>query len=462
MKKIYMKFGLICLMVLGLVSCNNDDSETLFTDAPADRITQQSNELRDLLTAESNGYKGVYFPKNDEFGGFTFFMKFNTDGTVVMTSDFDTDTDLQSSSYEVRFGSTTELVFTTRNHIQKVSNPSLPGLTGTGFKGTSVFQYFGNNEGVITFRDVRNSDTGRFELTPSGLSNFNTESVAKVESSLAQRKNLLPRPTSSVFQVLKITNGNKESNFNFNYDASRLYASPRVLTEGDVIAFQEFNFGIAFSEDGLTISPPLEFDGVTYTDFTYDAVSSSYVSTVNGGTATILFNNEPAFIGDDVNQLLDLGPTGFLYRPGLGSNPLTSTGYDLLTAQINANLAGIGFSIVEFQLSLDFESDDCDTFLVITVRRKSDGAAFNAFYCFEKAVIQNRKLFLKYSGPSGGNGEFLETQLSPLIDFFNSSKGLIFSDEGSFSSSAASYTNRSGTFTSLDNPSIRVYGLFFG
>ncbi|MEN3325117.1 DUF4302 domain-containing protein [Mariniflexile soesokkakense] len=462
MKKIYIKFGFICLLFFGLLSCNSDNSETLFPESPADRIAQSNSELLNLLLAESNGYKGVYFPKDDEFGGFTFYMKFNADGTVNMTSDFDADTAIQTSSFEVRYGSATELVFTTRNHIQKVSDPDFPGLVGTGFKGTSVFQYFGNENGVITFRDVRNSSSGRFEFMPSNLTNFNTESVLKVQTSLAQRENLLPTPTSSVFQVLKIEKGNKVSNFNFNYDAFRLHASPRVLVEGTVISVQEFNFGIAFTEDGLIISPSLEFDGEAYTNFTYDDATSSYISTVNGTTATILFDNQPAFINEDVNQLLDLGPTGFLYRPALGSNPLTSIGHDAMITQVNANLGTIGFSFVEYQLVLDFESDDCDTFLFIRVRRNSDGATFSTFYCFEKAVIQDRKLFLNYTAPFGGNGTFLETRLAPIINFFNSSQGIIYTDEDSFSSSLGSFSNRAGTFTSLENPSIRVYGLWFG
>ncbi|WP_157207198.1 DUF4302 domain-containing protein [Mariniflexile maritimum] len=465
MKNIYLKFGLICLLFFGLVSCNNDTTESLFSDSPADRIAQKNSELLNLLLKENNGFKGVYFPKNDEFGGFTFYMKFNADGTVNMTSDFDAETAIETSSYEVRYGATTELVFTTRNHIQKVSNPDLPGLIGTGFKGTSVFQYFGNANGVITLKDVRNSETGRFELTPSGLANFNTESVQKVQSSLAQRQNILPKPTSSVFQVLKIKKGNKESNFNFNYDAFRLYASPRVLVEGDVLSIKEFNFGIAFTGDGLMISPSLEFDGESYTNFTYNAATSSYVSTVNGSTATILFDAEPAFISEDVNELLELGPTGFLYQPGLGSNPLTSLGHDNVLKQITTNFQTTGYgtwTVRQYQLIIDFESDNCDTYLYIQLVRAADGARFNSFFCFERGVITNRKLFLKYSGPTAGNSVIFEPLVMPLLNFFKSSKGLIYTDEGSFSSSAASYINRAGTFTSLDNPSIRVYGLWFG
>ncbi len=461
MKKIYINYWFICLVFLSFLSCNNDDGETLFSETPAERIAQRNSELQNLLLSQEQGYKGVYFTKNDEFGGFTFYMKFNADGTVQMTSDFDSETDIISSSYEVRLGTTTELVFTTRNHIQKVSETSASNTDG--FRGTSVFQYFSNDNGVITFRDIRNRDTASLVLEPTGFSNFISESVVKSEASLVQRQNLLPTPTSSVFQLLRIENGNGISNFNLNYNTEDLFASPRItLDDGSVT---EFNFGIAFTEEGLVISPALDFEGETYTSFIYDAVTSSYVSTVNGTTATILFDNEPAFISRDIESLAQLGPTGFLYRPRLGSNSLTSVGHDAMLQEISDNFAAAGlgaWSVNEYQLSIDFESDNCDTFVFIQLLREADNAAFNSFFCFEKGVITDRKLFLNYTGPTPGNSTFFEPLVMPLLDFFNSSQGLIYTSEGGFSSTLFNFTNSAGTFTSVENPAIRVYGLWFG
>src|SRR6056300_147827 len=207
MKKIYRNNWLICLALLLFVSCNNDDGEVLFDQSPADRLAEQNEVLLNLLTTEPQGYKALYFSKNDEFGGFTYYMKFNTDGTVRMTSDFDEDTDIQTSSYDVRTGTTTELVFTTRNHIQKVSNPDYPGLVGTGFKGTSVFQFFSEEEGVITFRDVRNTSTGILILTPTNFSDFDTESLASVETSLVNRENFTTSDAVTSFPFLSVENG---------------------------------------------------------------------------------------------------------------------------------------------------------------------------------------------------------------------------------------------------------------
>ena len=439
---------------MGLSSCSKEDDLTVFADSPADRITNRNSELNNLLLSQTQGYKAVYFTKNDEFGGFTYFMNFKADGTVTMTSDYNTETALRTSDYEVRLGTTTELVFTTRNHIQKVSETS--SLNTDGYRGTSVFQYFSNANGVITFKDVRNATTSSLVLTPTGFSDFKTESIPAAEASLAQRKNISPTPTSSVFQVLRIENSNGVSNFNLNYNAGDLFAKPRITFDDGSVS--EFQFGVAFTPSGLILSPALEYEGQTYTDFVYDAATSSYVSTVGGTTASILFSEEPAFLAKDVEFLRQRGT--FLYRPSLGSNSLTSFGYLSMIAQINANLAPKGFRFNEFQLSLDFQSDNCDTKLNIIVQRISDGGRFSTTYCFEKAVIQERKLFLKYLSPLTANSNYFKDDLAPLINFFNSSKGMIYTNEGSFSSSAASYSNSAGTFTSIDSPSIRVYGLF--
>ncbi|MFL1013625.1 DUF4302 domain-containing protein [Flavisericum labens] len=292
MKKIYRNNWLICLALLLFVSCNNDDGEVLFDQSPADRLAEQNEVLLNLLTTEPQGYKALYFSKNDEFGGFTYYMKFNTDGTVRMTSDFDEDTDIQTSSYDVRTGTTTELVFTTRNHIQKVSNPDYPGLVGTGFKGTSVFQFFSEEEGVITFRDVRNTSTGILILTPTNFSDFDTESLASVETSLVNRENFTTSDAVTSFPFLSVENGSEVDRYALNYNNVTLFANPTKQDASGAVTDEEF--GIAFTEDGLVISPALEVNGVAFENFLLDDSSGlQYVSVVDGVTAKIGYGNTP-------------------------------------------------------------------------------------------------------------------------------------------------------------------------
>ncbi len=292
MKNLYKNYWLICLVFFAFSSCNNDDGEELFTESPAERISQRVKELSNLLTSQTQGYKGVYFTKNDEFGGFTFYMKFNADNTVEMTSDFDSETSLAMSSYEVRFGTTTELVFTTRNHIQKVSDPQLPGAIGTGFKGTSVFQYFTTNNGVLTFRDVRNRDTGYLVFTPTGFTDFQAESIASAEKTLVNRASFVNSDAVTAFPFMSVGDGTNVTEYALNYNKGKLFANPTTTNDDESVS--DVKFGIAFTEDGLFISPALELKGVKFEKFTLDKTSGfEYVSIVNGITAKIGYGNKP-------------------------------------------------------------------------------------------------------------------------------------------------------------------------
>ncbi len=464
---------LFCLNISLLVACSEDDNEALFTDPPAVRAEMRNNELLNLLTSASNGFKGTYFSKNDEFGGFTFYMRFNTDGTVDMTSDVDEDTPIQTSSFEVRLGTTNELVFTTRNHIQKLSDAfGVPGAR-TGFRGTSVFQFISNEDGALTFADIRNRNTAALVLSPSNLTDFEQESVPLVRTTLAARNNLSPSATLPVFQVLRIENANSTTDFNLNYDVNRLFANPISIKDNGEIT--ELSFGVLFEENGLIVSPAIAFEGEFYENFVFNRETRQYTSTVNGTTARLFFGDRPAFINRSaVEELMELGPDGFFYSRNLGENPLTSPGFDALLAQVSQNLEAFGLgeaNVTDVELIINYESDDCGTILFISIEFPDigrNGIVANTFYCLGRGTLVNRTLFLNYQGPfpdnspEAINANTYEEALMPLINFFNSEAGLVYSAEGTFRTDQIDGTILSaGTFTSLDSPAIRLYGGWF-
>lgn len=470
MNTLLKKSILLSVVLLLVYTCNDDDTE-VFSEAPANRATARNNELLALLTAQPNGFKATYFSKNDEFGGFTFYMRFKNDGTVDMTSDFDADTAIQTSTYDVNFGTTNELVFTTRNHIQKLGDTNRINSTDRDvvFKGTSVFQFFSNENGVLNFRDVRNTTTGFLTLEPSGFTNFEQESVQSVEARLAARDNLVPTAERSVFQVLEIENRNGIARFDLNYNTDLLFATPtRRLRNGSE---SSFGFGVLFTENGIQVSPAIEFEGESYQNFTLTA--AGYVATVNGTTATLGFAGEPAAIGTDVEEAIEFGPQGFLYDPELGRNSLTSLGFDALLEDVALSITNRGFgsvSISTIELFIDYESDDCDSLLFIEVTLEDigeNGIEQGALYCLGRGAVVDRKIFLNYQGPTTDrlafsiNAETYEENLMPIIDLFTSENGLVYTSEGQFFTDSIDFINPSGTFTSLDNPTLRLYGLWF-
>ena len=294
-KTTFKLLSIATLVVCSVLSCSKDDDHQVFSETPTERISNQQSELSTLLTNEPQGYKATYFSKKDEYGGVTFYFKFNADGTVKSTSDFDNNTAIETTSYRVSTGtSAAELVFEDRGHIQKMSNPSLEGLVGKGFKGTSVFQYFGNENGTLTFRDTRNADTGFLTLTPSGFSNFETESIASVQKSLAQRRDFLEFTLPHPFLILSVKTQQTEKKYDFNYDPLRYFAKLRTKSDdgGDI---KEEKVGLLFTEDGVLISPALEIDGISFGEFTEDNSGDEpkYISTVGNNTAILGYGQAP-------------------------------------------------------------------------------------------------------------------------------------------------------------------------
>lgn len=444
-------------LLLVFFSCSNDDNEVLFEGTPSSRIEGRITELQNLLLTSPDGYKAVYFTKNDKYGGFTFYMKFNSNGTVDMTSDVDIETAITSSKYEIKMGSTTELFFSTRNHIHKVSDSNTPGLIGSGFEGNSNFQYIKNEGGKIIFKEPRHDAIIVFEpVTAAEWDNVNI--------TLGRRSSLLPTSTTSVYQALTIedASGNKTV-YTFDYDSLRLYAKSQNQSDGSI---KEVSYGIAYTTEGLVVSPAIEIGGNTYENFIFDTTSGSYVSVVGGNKAIIGFINQPPFIRDDIDKLTTVGFRTFSHRVSWGTSPRTSLGFNNLIEQVNNNLIPDDESYNRFEIQLE-NTNTTGTGnpgiinLWINMRGNNTNTGFWANYRFG-AIIRDKILYLTYLGTGNGNGNYYEAKVQPMLDFFASSNGLYFENHGRFETNTSNFTNTSASFTSLENPTLRIYGLFFG
>lgn len=479
MKKISKYIFNILILALVLNSCEVEKTETLFEESATERINGEINELRSLLLAENQGYSGIYFPNDDVVGGINFHMNFTEDLRVKMTSDFKSTTELTDTRYDISVGTTAaELVFTSGSrHITDLVQDGAAGFD-TFFGGNS-FQYVGEEDGVLTLREIRSG--GKLVLSPSNFTDFETESVISANNTFFAKQSFteIDCATTSVFDSLamEVVSGGETINYSLIYDANNIYLNTEIANPDGSATSQ--GFGLAFTliggQSALQISPALEVNAGVFEIFILEtgANGNQYIATSNGGTATILNTTLEVPSGEEVNQELPiLGPTAFLYRPALGSNPLTSSCFqEQVIDQVNSNLDAFfgpgAFFLSDLQFIFNFDSDDCDNFMFVQIRRASDGENFNAFYCFNRVSISNNRVFQEYTGPFGtGNGPFLEPFLQPLIEFFDNpeatSSGLLYTNEDTFTSDTASFTNPAATFTKMDNPALRIYGLFFG
>ena len=458
-----LKITFICLLFAAVLSCKSDD-DSVFDQTPTERKNQSRMELENLLQG-SEGFKVVYFPKDAQYGGFLFYMKFDEEGNVEMISNIDDEEAFVSSKYEVRSASATELVFTTPNSIHKLSDNRTPGLIGTGYEGHSQFQFKNvNEEGDLIFGDLRSE--GKMVLEPVGQDVLDN-AIELIEESRDKRTKLTSSPQSSVFQTLEFKVGDQNATFDLNFDILTQFAEPFGVTVESPFGGRFDEFGIAFTPDGLVVSPAITYAGAEFKEFTYDEDEDVFKSEVNGSTAIIGKAGRPGFITDDYLDVFekDGGYPIIGYRPySWGDNALTSSGFNALWDAVDANLTtlGAGFRLEYFQFNLsNIDEGGCESYFILFFRRLSDGGVFRADFCFTKAVLDDKLVFIDYEGPANGNASYIESDVMPLLEFFASENGLVVTLEGSFSTNLLSYTNESGTFTSLDNPSQRVYVIYF-
>lgn len=465
------------LLFLVLNACDVDRTERIFDEPPAIRIENTISELRTALLSQTQGFSGVYFPNNTEVGGINFHMNFNDNLRVKMTSDFKSTTSLTDTRYDIITGtSAAELVFTTGSrHITDLIQDGAASFNT--FFGSNSFQFVGVENGVISFREIRSG--GTLILQPSGFTNFDLESVASANMTFANKQAFVnvDCSTASVFDnlLLEVPNAAGTTSFILNYDPSNIFFDAETFNTDGSRSRQAFGaaFTLINGQEAIKISPVLEVGGNSFENFILDTSVSEtqYVSTVNGVTARIFRAALSSPSGADLNNDIGLLESAFWYNIAFGNNPLTSPCFqeevlDQITANLNVAFGPNAFSLTQFQFIFNFDSDACDNFLFVQVRRESDGQTFNSFYCYTKATIASNRLFQAYTEPIGDNSIFLETIFTPLIDFYDNpegdSSGMLYTNEDSFSSDTRNFTNISGTFTKMDNQALRVYGLFFG
>ncbi|GAA3617652.1 DUF4302 domain-containing protein [Flavivirga amylovorans] len=290
MKKIiYTTFNLF-ILTLVLNSCEVDAVDPVFDEPPALRIRKDIQELKTILLSEPQGFSGIYFPNNSVVGGINFHMQFTEDLRVKMTSDFKEDTALTDSRYDIIAGTNAaELIFTTGSrHITDLVQDGAQFFNT--FFGANSFQYVGEENGVITFKEIRSD--GIFKMSPSGFTDFDTESVASANTTYANRQEFISTPLATAFPFLSMEKDGEIQGYDLNYNQFNIYALPSGFDSNDSPV--EEKFGVAFTETGIIISPAVEFNGIQFEEFTLDTSSGfEYISQVEGATAKIGYSNSP-------------------------------------------------------------------------------------------------------------------------------------------------------------------------
>ena len=300
------KYLFAALLVLHLSSCNdNTDAEQKFDQTPTERLNAQKTELNELLLSSEFGWKAVYFTDNTVLGGYTHLFRFAKDGTVQMASDFDSDTKVYKSEYEIQLGSTVSVVFTTKNRIHLLSesnNYPIPALEAKGYLGDFQFLYYGQENGNIVFKTNRNNRELRFVKATA-------EDWTDLSENLIMEQNVIGGEDRPLFRLLETNDGTTTHKFDFSFTAATRFAESNSIETGYSVSY---NMGVGYTPTGIVVSPAVEVGGQKLTNFTYSDTDGSFTATgTNGVSAVIKYTDKPLALTDDYKLLLPGQPLGW-------------------------------------------------------------------------------------------------------------------------------------------------------
>ncbi|MDC1324795.1 DUF4302 domain-containing protein [Flavobacteriaceae bacterium] len=280
MNKILIKYSISVFAIVTLWSCGVEETESLFDETPTQRIESRITELRTLLLNETQGFSAIYYPDGAVKGGYNFHLKFNADLTVKMTSDIDAETALTTSSYDVLFGQTAELVFQSNNaHQTKLVRDADGGPNSEG--GSNTFEYHSSDNGVITLLDVRND--GILELRPSGFTEFTTESVASANFTLAAGS-ILEGTSLQLGSRNILLDGVVIGQLSYDSDtrvATVVYTDANGDEQLEEVRMYITTTGITFFDTTPINGGTTSINGIDLLTFTFNAATEQYVADDN-------------------------------------------------------------------------------------------------------------------------------------------------------------------------------------
>lgn len=437
MKQLY-KYLFAAVLILQLIACNdNTDAEKLFNETPTTRLNNQKTELSEALLSSPQGWKAVYFTDNTVLGGYTHLFRFAADGTVVMASDFDSDTDAHKSEYAIQVGSTVSLTFTTKNRIHLLSdsnNYPIPALRAKGYLGDFQFLYYGQENGEIIFRTNRNNQELRFVKATA-------EDWADLSKNLVMEQNVIGGEERPLFRLLETNDGTTTHKFDFSFTPATRFANSNSIESGYSVSY---DMGVGYTPTGIIVSPAVEVAGQKLSNFTYNDADGSFTATGTGGiSAVIKYTTKPLVLTDDYKFLLPGKPLswfGFFVDDYTIDSPANSPLLYAELEKVNAMLPA-GQSIASIQI---YANHSIGTFIYYTFVGRS--ALFH--YVTAEEDADGKKVILKHQSWNGNTTVATPAFLASIDKYFMDTEGLYVKAE----SFRLYYSDPVYTFTSASSP----------
>lgn len=439
------KYLIIGFIALFIAACTNTDAEQKFEQTPTERLNARKKELNNLLLSAENGWKVVYFTDNTVLGGYTHLIKFAADGSVEMASDFDDDTAVYKSKYDIQLGSTVSLVFTTKNRIHLLSesdNYPIPALRSKGYLGDFQFLYYGQENGEIIFRTNRSNQELRFVKATA-------QDWTDLHKNIDMIDNVVGDDSRPLFRLLETNDGKTIHKFDFAFSEVTRFAQANSVETGYSV---NYDMGIGYSPTGIIVSPAVEVGGQKLSNFVYNDLDGSFTSTgTQGVSATIKYTDKPLVITDDYKILLAGNPNNvYAYIYNLTNTASTnSLLFNTLLTELNSILP-TGAQLTRIQPW--FNNPDGSNYIEYRFGNAS-GATIARYYHYftvskdaqEKVIVLNPlqwKTSTLATAPSIAAPAFLKKLDAQLMN----PQGLYFIKQGGLPYPAFTFTGFNSTF----------------
>ncbi len=453
----------IAIFCFSLYSCVSDtEIDEVFEGNTQDRVLERLDELNELLLSSEFGWETDYIP-GEETGVYKMHMLFNEDGSVEITSDHNNGDNDIDANYRVGISQKPELVFENYSVFSNLTDNFDGTVASTNFDRDAEFQFTFTeeaNEDIIVLESKSDleiqDDEGEFISRKTVLTLVKATTSTKDEimalQGLDERINddYVPNPsiTNPPYRGFKIENSNSETVFASNFVYNAFDRSSRLVYEKDGEDVEEF-FGIGFSEEGVSLAEPFEYEGKSFQNFVYDETTNEFVAEVDGFRAFITRGNLPFYINKDYEEINELVANGYFrlwYRADLtGNHPGTSDAFLDIYDEINATIAPFGDSLTD--ISIYFDNLSSRSTLVINT------AQYGPYqYSYEYSVV-DRKLVFDFIGPVDDFSTDYQYEVQGLIDYISSTSGLVYINQGNFQN----FINQTAQLISFDNPEVSAY-----
>lgn len=408
--------NIIAIIVCAVLfeACQKKTDE-IFDQSVDQRLSESLSSYQTVLTT-APGWKFFVYPQGLKssgitVGGFTYYIKFSNTNRATMVSDFATDIAAipGESGWRLKALQRPSLIFDTYGYMQIAADPDediSSSPTGTGGYGWGTDFNFSFTKAKPT------SDTMYLE------GNFNNSSAVLMKATSAEmdsafNKGRLARMINNIFTYTgkypNIALGNTGLSFDLNVQLLTL-----STLQSSVIVRN--TLGYSYTTYGLHLEKPVTIDAYTFQDIYWDDATGKYY--ILSGTNKV-FLSTPANSIFPAYALIGFGNSYANNALNLSAyNAQPSTAFATAYTTARANMTAAGFSTTS--ASLAFRSA---TELVLRYNLRIGTTNYVASYYYPYTRTGNQitlgNVVISTATTTGGNGDFLKTQLAPLYNFFS-------------------------------------------